>query len=94
MIFRKSRYIEESKAHSFALHMRYAQRRDGNTEQPPQVSALPVLSDVQVLALIEFLVKLSTLETGVRSAARSAYIAVGAAIVAALAAIVAALLKA
>jgi hypothetical protein len=47
-----------------------------------------------VIALIEFLVKLSTLETGVRSAKRSAFVAVGASIVAALAAIAAASLNA
>lgn len=93
MIFRKSRYIGESQAHSYALQMRYAQRRDGDTDQPPQVSAFPVLSESQVIALIEFLVKVSTLETGVRSATRSAYIAVGAAIVSALAAIAAASIK-
>jgi hypothetical protein len=93
MIFRKSRYIEESKAYCYALQMRYAQRRDGETEHPPQVSAFPVLSESEVIALIEFLVKVSTLETGVRSATRSAYVAVAAAILAALAAIAAALLK-
>jgi hypothetical protein len=93
MIFRKSRYIEESKAHSYALQMRYAQRTDGKTDHPPQVSVFPVLSEAQVIALIEFLVKVSTLETGVRSATRSSYVAVGASIIAALAAIAAAFIK-
>lgn len=93
MIFRKSRYIEESKAHSYALQMRYAQRRDGQTEQPPQISAFPVLSEAQVISLIEFLVKASTLETGFRTATRNAYIAVAAAIVAASAAVASALLR-
>jgi hypothetical protein len=93
MIFRRSRYIEESKAYSYALQMRYAQRRDGKIKEPPQVSAFPVLSESQVIALIEFLVKVSTLETGVRSATRSAYMAVAAAILSALAAIAAAVLK-
>jgi hypothetical protein len=93
MIFRKSRYIEESKAHSYALQMRYAQRHDGQTEQPPEVSAFPVLSEAQVLALVEFLVKLSTLESSVRTAARNAYIAVAASLVSAGAAVAVALLK-
>ena len=34
--------------------MRYAQRKDGKTDLPPQVSAFPVLSENQILALIEF----------------------------------------
>jgi hypothetical protein len=93
MIFRKSLYIEESKAHSYALQLRYAQRKDGETYNPPQVSAFPVLSESQVIALIEFLLKTSTLDTTVRSTTRTAYVAVAAAIISALAAIAAALLK-
>jgi len=93
MIFRKSRFIEDAKAYSYALQMRYAQRRDGETEQPPQVSAFPVLSEAQVISLIEFLVKVSTLETGVRSATRNAYIAVAASLVAAAAAVASAFLR-
>ena len=93
MIFRKSRYIEESKANSYALQLRYAQRRDGDTEQPPQVSEFPVLSESQVIALIDFLVRVSTLETSVRSSTRSMYVAVIAAIVSAITAVAVALLK-
>jgi hypothetical protein len=93
MIFRKSRYIEESKAHSYALQLRYAQRKDGDTEQPPQVSAFPVLSESQVIALIDFLVRISTLDTSVRSSMRSMYVAVAAAIVSSITAVVVALLK-
>jgi hypothetical protein len=93
MIFRKSRYIEQSKAHSYALQMRYAQRRDGETEQPPQVSAFPVLSESQVIALIDFLVRVSTLETSVRSSTRSMYVAVTAAVISAGTAVIVALLK-
>lgn len=93
MIFRKSRFIEESDAYSYALHMRYAQRSDGETENPPQVSAFPVLSEVQLLALVEFLIKVSTLDTGVRSATRNSYVAVGASILAAIAALTGTLLK-
>jgi hypothetical protein len=93
MIFRKSRFIDESKAHSYALQARYAQRRDGQTDHPPQVSAFPVLSESQVISLIEFLVKLSALETGVRSARTSAVVAVSAAIISALVAISVAFLK-
>jgi hypothetical protein len=93
MIFRKSRFIEESKAHSYALQLRYAQRRDGDTEHPPQVSAFPVLSESQVIALIDFLVRVSTLETSVRSSTRSMYVAVAAAVISAATAVIVALLK-
>ena len=94
MIFKKSRFIEESKAHCYALQARYAQRDDGETDQPPQVSAFPVLSESQIISLIEFLVKLSALETTVSSARTSAFVAVGAAVISALVAISVALLKA
>lgn len=93
MIFRKSKYIDETKTHSYALQMRYARRSDGDTDHPPQVSYLPVLSEQQVLSLIEFLIKLSTLETTVRSAQRTALVSVVAALMAAAAAIATALLK-
>ena len=93
MIFRKSRYIEDSKAHSYALQLRYAQRRDGKTEQPPEVSAFPVLSEAQVLTLIDFLVRVSTLETSVRSSSRSMYVAVAAAIISAITAVTVAIVK-
>jgi hypothetical protein len=93
MIFRKSRFIEASKAHSYALQMRYAQRSDGETDQPPQVSAFPVLAESQVIALIDFLVRVSTLETSVRSARRSMFVAVVAAVISAFTAVVVALLK-
>ena len=93
MIFRKSKFIEDSKAFSYALQMRYAHRNDGLTEQPPQVSHFPVLSEQQVLTLTEFLVKLSSLETTVRSSKRTALVSVVAAIVSAIAAVAVALLK-
>ena len=93
MIFRKSRYVEESKAHSYALQLRYAQRRDGSVDHPPAVSAFPVLSESQVIALIDFLVRVSTLESSVRSSTRSMYVAVAAAVVSAATAVVVALIK-
>jgi hypothetical protein len=93
MIFRKSNYIEESHAHAYALQMRYAQRKDGQTDQPAQVSYFPVLSEQQVLALIEFLVKLSNLETTVRSSKRTALISVIAAVASAITAIAVAVRK-
>lgn len=85
MIFRKSRYIEESKAHSYALQWRYAKRRDGDTDHPPQVSEFPVLSESQSIALIDFLVRISTLESTVRSARRSMYVAIASACIAVVA---------
>jgi len=93
MIFRKSNYIEKSGAHSYALQMRYAHRRDGVLDAPPEVSHFPVLSEQQVLSLIEFLVKMSTLEITARSARRSATIAVIAAALSALAAVTSVLIK-
>ena len=93
MIFRKSLYIKESSAHSYALQMRYAQRKDGDTDHPPKVSYFPVLSEDQVISLIEFLVRLSSLETTVRSSKRGIYIAVLASIVSAATAIIVAVLK-
>lgn len=94
MIFRKSRYIEDSRAYSYALQMRYAQRKDGETEQLPQVSHFPVLSEAQLLSLIEFLVKLSSVETTLHTSRRTAEIAVVAAVISAFTAIVVALVKA
>jgi hypothetical protein len=93
MIFRKSRFIEESRAHSYALQLRYAQRKGGDTDQPPQVSAFPVLSESQVIALIDFLVRVSTLESSVRTSSRNMYIAVAASIISAATAVIVALLK-
>lgn len=93
MIFRKSRYIEESGAYSYALQMRYAQRRDGDTDQPPQVSHFPVLSEAQLLSLIEFLVKLSSVETTLHTSRRTAAISVVAAVISAITAIIVALVK-
>jgi hypothetical protein len=93
MIFRKSRYIEETRAYSYALQLRYAQRKDGVTDQPPQVSAFPVLSESQVIALIDFLVRVSTLESSVRASTRNMYIAVAASVISACTAVIVALLK-
>lgn len=93
MIFRRSRFIPESNAYSYALQMRYAQRNDGDLEQPPQVSAFPTLSEARVISLIDFLVRVSTLETSVRSSQRSIFVAVTAAIVSACTAIAVAVIK-
>lgn len=93
MIFRRSNYIQESQAYSYALQMRYAQRRDGVIDDPPQVFSFPVLTEQQVLSLIEFLLKLSTLDATIRSTRRSAAIAVAAAILSALAAMTSAILR-
>jgi hypothetical protein len=93
MIFRKSLYIEESKAHSYALQMRYAQRKDGDIDHPPKVSYFPVLSEAQVISLIDFLVRISSLENTVRASQRGMYVAVLAAIVSAATAIAVAVLK-
>jgi hypothetical protein len=93
MIFRKSRYIEESKADSYALQWRYAQRSTGDLEQPTEVSHFPVLQESQVISLIDFLVRISNVETVFRSSRRTGYVSVGSAIVAAIAAICAAFLS-
>ena len=87
MIFRRSNYIHQAGAYSYALQMRYAHRRDGLLTAPPQICHFPVLSEQQVLSLIEFLVKMSTLEITARSARRSAMIAGVAAVFSALGAI-------
>jgi hypothetical protein len=94
MIFRKSRYQDDEKACAYALQMRYAQRKDTKINEPPKISAFPTLTESQVITLIEFLVKVSTLETGVRSATRSAYVAIAAAVLSAVTAIVVAVLAA
>jgi hypothetical protein len=93
MIFRKSLYIEESKAHSYALQMRYARRKDGDIDHPPKVSHFPVLSEAQVISLIDFLVRISSLENTVGASQRGMYVAVLAAIVSAATAIAVAILK-
>ena len=93
MIFRKSNYIKEFSAHSYALQMRYAHRGDMSIDAPAEISHFPVLSEQQVLSLIEFLVKMATLEITARSAKRSATIAVIAAVLSALAAITTVLLR-
>ena len=93
MIFRKSRYIEASKAESYALQWRYAQRRTGDLEQPPQVSNFPVLKESQIISLIDFLVRISNVETAFRSSKRTGYVSAGSAVVAAIVAICAAFLS-
>jgi hypothetical protein len=52
MIFRKSLFIEESNAFSYALQMRYARRNDSDTNHPPKVSYFPTLSSDEVIALL------------------------------------------
>jgi len=92
MIFRKSRFINESNAHSYALQMRYARRQDGDTDHPPKVSYLPPLSSDEVIALIDFLVRISTLEKTVSSSRKTMIVAVVSAIISATAAIAVSLL--
>lgn len=92
MIFRKSLFISESNAHSYALQMRYARRQDGDTEHPPKVSFLPPLSSDEVIALIDFLVRISTLEKAVSSSHKTMIVAVISAAISAMAAIAVALL--
>ena len=93
MIFRKSLFIKESNAFSYALQMRYARRKDGETNHPSQVSYFPPLSSAEVIALIDFLVRISTLEKTVSSSRKTIFVAVGSAVVAALASIGGALLR-
>lgn len=90
MIFKKARYIEESEDFAYALQMRYAQRKDGNLDELGEVTNLPVLSEAEVIALIDFLLRVSTLESS-RRATRVALIAAG---LSALTAIIAAGLSA
>ena len=93
MIFRKSLYIKESSAYSYSLQMRYARRDDGKTDHLPQVSALPPLTREEVIALIDFLVRISTLEKAVSSTHKTIAVAALSAIITAIAVISAAYLK-
>ena len=93
MIFRKSLYIKESNAYSYSLQMRYARRDDGKTDHLPQVSALPPLTREEVIALIDFLVRISTLEKAVSSTHKTIAVAALSAIITAIAVISAAYLR-
>ena len=93
MIFRRSLYIKESSAYSYSLQMRYARRDDGKTDHLPQISALPPLTREEIIALIDFLVRISTLEKTVSSTHKTIAVAVLSSIIAAVAIISAAYLR-
>lgn len=89
MIFKKDSYIEESGDYAYALQMRYAQRKDGSLDELGEVSNLPVLSEAEIISLIDFLLRVSSLE----SSRRATRVALIAAFLSAAAAIVAAFLS-
>lgn len=89
MIFRKSLYIEDSDAFSYALQMRYAHRKDGGLEEPGKVSFLPVLSEAEIISLVDFLMRISSEVTSKRNTT----VAIIAAVVSALTALIVAFLK-
>lgn len=89
MIFKKAAFIEGSGDHAYALQMRYAQRKDGSLEELGEVTYLPTLSESEVISLIDFLLRVSNLE----SDRRSTRVALIAAILSAFTAILVAILK-
>ena len=93
MIFRKSLYIEEAKSYSYALQMRYARRDDGKTGDLPKLSGLPPLTREEIIALIDFLVRISTLEKTISSTHKTIAAAALSALITAMAIISAAYLK-
>jgi hypothetical protein len=93
MIFRKSKYIKEEKSHSYALQMRYAQRADGKTDELSEVSYFPVLSEAQIISLIEFLVKISNLGVTMNSMKKTTIISVIASVASATTAIIVAFIS-
>jgi hypothetical protein len=93
-IFRRSEYDKEEKRYYYSLQMRYAQRKDGKTKEPPKVSAFPVLSESEIIALITFLMQISSNENTARASRRTSLMVVCSAVVSALSAIAAAVLAA
>lgn len=89
-IFRKSAFDAAANKHYYSLQMRYARRKDGKTNEPPTVSALPVLSESEVIGLIDFLVRISTMESTLQSSRRTNRYSTICAGIAALAAVAAA----
>lgn len=93
MIFRKSEFDSKRSRHYYSLQMRYSQRDDGKTDEPPKSSALPVLSETEVIGLIDFLFRISSIEQNMSANYRTNLIAVSCAVIAAFAAIFAAFIK-
>jgi hypothetical protein len=50
-----ARFIDDSKDYVYALQMRYAQRKHGSLEELEEITALPVLSESEVISLLDFL---------------------------------------
>lgn len=92
MTFRRGS-ASSNETFTYALQMRYARREDGGMEHLPSVSALPPLTREEVIALIDFLVRISTLQLTVSSAHKTILATAISAMIAAMVAIVVALLK-
>ena len=85
--------VAETGQFTYALQMRYARRDDGDTKHLPRVSALPPLTREEVIALIDFLVRISSLQKTVSSAHKTVIATAVSAVIAAAVAIFVALLK-
>ena len=91
-IFRESKVHKDGTGPFYSLQMRYARRNDGKTDELAKSTALPVLSEGEVIGLIDFLVRISSMQTAVAASRWTSIFAVVAAFVSSAAAIVAAIL--